>query len=72
MTDAWDTILAQDDAELLAKIKADKAAYAFHVRDGNVAACIEIEQKYGLYGLSPQQVSEQLHEMAQPIEGGAA
>lgn len=72
MTDPWDTMLAQDDAELVAEIKADKAAYAFHMHAGNVAACVTIEQKYGLYGLSPQQVSEQLHEMALPIERGVA
>lgn len=72
MTDAWDTMLTQDDAELLAEIKADEAAYAYHHHAGDVAACVTIEQKYGLYGLSPLQVSEQLHEMTLPIEGGVA
>lgn len=67
----WDTMIAGADAEVAAEIKADGAAYAFHMRGGNVAACVTIEQKYGLFGLSPQQVSEQLHEMSLPI-GGAA
>lgn len=71
MTDAWDTILLQDDAELVAEIKADTAAYTFHRHAGNVAACVSIERKYFLHGLSPDQVSEQLTEMSKP-EGGAA
>lgn len=70
MTDHWDTMIEKDDAELLAEIKADMAAYTFHLRAGNVAACISIEKKYGLFGLSPQQVSEQLAEMSKPEGGG--
>jgi len=66
MMDAFDIMIAGDDAEVCAEIAADKAAYAFHMRDGNVDACIAIEKKYGLFGLSPQQVSEQLAEMATP------
>lgn len=72
MTDAWDTMLAQDDAELVAEIKADTAAYAFHRHAGNVAACVEIEKKYGFFGCSPTHVAEQLREMVRPIEGGVA
>lgn len=71
MTDHWDTMIEKDDAELVAEIKADEAAYTLHMHAGNVAACTDIEKKYGLSGHSPQQVSEQLHEMALPI-GGAA
>lgn len=71
MTDAWDTMIEQADAELVAEIKTDKAAYAYHMRRGNVDACIAIEKKYGIFGLSPQQVSEQLEEMAKPDGGGA-
>lgn len=72
MTDPWDRMLAMDDAELVAEIKADAAAYTMHFGAGNIAACVTIEKKYGLYGLSPQQVSEQLHEMTLPIQGGVA
>lgn len=72
MTDSWDAMIAGDDDEVTAEIAADKAAYGYHLRDGNVDACIKIEKKYGLFGLSPQQVSEQLAEMAKPAEGGAA
>jgi hypothetical protein len=69
MTDHWDTMIEKDDAELVAEISADKAAYTFHMCAGNVSACIDIEKKYGLYGLSPQQVTQQLHEMSQPMGG---
>lgn len=72
MTDAWDTMLSQDDAELVAEIKADTAAYAFHRRAGNVAACVDIETKYGFFGCAPEHVAEQLREMVRPIEGGVA
>jgi hypothetical protein len=71
MTDAWDEMISKDDAELVAEIKADLAAYAYHMRDGNVDACIAIEKKYGFFGLSPQQVSEQLCEMSKPEGEGA-
>lgn len=71
MTDHWDTMIEKDDADLVAEIKADGAAYAFHRHAGNVAACTDIEKKYGLSGNSPQQVSQHLHEMALPIGGEA-
>ena len=72
MADPWDEMLEQDDAEVVAEIKADMVAYTLHLAAGNISACIAIEKKYGLYGLSPQHVSEQLHAMTLPIEGGAA
>jgi hypothetical protein len=72
MVDPWDAMIEGDDAEVLAEIKADMAAYTMHLGAGNISACISIEKKYGLYGLSPQHVSEQLHAMTLPIEGGAA
>lgn len=71
MIDPWDTMIEGDDAEVAAEISADKAAYAFHMRDGNVADCVEIERKYGLFGLSPCQVLKELGEISLPI-GGAA
>lgn len=70
MTD-WDSMIEGDDAEVAAEISADKAAYAYHMRDGNIDALLKIEQKYGLFGLSPQQVTQQLHKMSLPIGGGA-
>lgn len=69
MADTWDEMLANADAAILAEINADKAAYAKYTAAGNTAAATGIEKKYGLYGLSPQQVAEQLHQMALP-EGG--
>jgi hypothetical protein len=71
MTDPWDTMIEGDEAEVIAEIRSDMIAYSVHMLSNNTAAAIAIEQKYGLYGLSPQQVSEQLHEMTLP-EGGAA
>ena len=72
MTDAWDAMIAGDDAEVAAEISADAAAYTQHFLAGRLDGCIAIEQKYGLFGLSPQQVSEQLCEMSKPAEGGDA
>ncbi len=71
MSDSWDAMIAGDDAEVSAEIRADAVAYTRHFLAGHLEGCIAIEQKYGLYGLSPQQVSEQLAEMSKP-EGGAA
>jgi hypothetical protein len=72
MIDAWDQMLADDDADLVAEIKADAVRYTTHMLTGNTDAAILIEKKYGLYGLSPQQVSEQLHAMTLPIGGLAS
>lgn len=70
MTSSWDTMLAKDDAELVAEIKADTATCVMHMHAGNVAACVAIEKKYGLYGSSTQDVLETLRQMALPIQGG--
>jgi hypothetical protein len=72
MTDSWDRMLADTDEELITEIRSDMAAYTARLLSGNTAGCVQIEQKYGLYGLSPQQVSEQLHEMTLPIGGVAS
>jgi len=69
LTDTWDEMLASEDAALVDEIKSDLTSYAAYTTAGNMAAAIVIEQKYGLFGLSPQQVSEQLREMTLPIEG---
>lgn len=66
MTDAWDNMIAGDDAEVSAEIMADSASYVRFLARGDSFACTAIEQKYGLYGLSPEQVTEQLAEMAKP------
>jgi hypothetical protein len=71
MIDSWDAMIAGDDEEVSAEIRADAAAYARHFMAGQTEACVAIAQKYGLFGLAPQQVSEQLAEMGKP-EGGAA
>jgi hypothetical protein len=70
MTDPWDEMISGDDAEVSAEIAADLAAYTKHLARGEFDACIRIEKKYGLFGLSPQMVSEQMAEMAKPTVGG--
>jgi hypothetical protein len=71
MTDAWDEMISGSDAEVQAEIKADAVAYIKLLAAGDERGCLNIEDKYGLIGLPPQQVSEQLAEMAKP-EGGVA
>lgn len=66
----WDAMLEMDDAELVSEITADRGAYAIHNSAGNVAACTDIKNKYGLMGHSPDQVLEQLRQMTLPIGGG--
>jgi len=61
--DAWDFMIAGTDAEVEAEIRADALAYAKHHVAGDTNACIAIEKKYGLFGLSPEQVSTMLAEM---------
>jgi hypothetical protein len=72
MIHPWDSMIAGDDAEVAAEIRADAVAYTRHFLGNRNKACVAIEQKYGLSGLSPQQVSEQLCEMSKPAEGGTA
>lgn len=72
MNVSWDAMIAGDDAEVAAEIAADAVAYTRHLIANRIDACIAIEKKYGLFGLSPQQVSEQLVEMSKPSEGGTA
>jgi hypothetical protein len=72
MMHPWDAMIEGDDAEVAAEIATDAAAYGKLLAAGDDRGCIEIEQKYGLTGLTPQQVSEHLAEMSKPAEGGAA
>ncbi len=44
--------------------RADLARYAAYMMRDDDHGCTEIEQRYGLYGLAPQQVSEELAEIA--------
>jgi hypothetical protein len=71
MTDAWDSMIAGSDAEVCAEIEADRVAYTKHLGRNEIDACIRIEKKYGLFGLSPEHVSSELAEMAKPEGGGA-
>jgi hypothetical protein len=71
MTDPWDAMIEGDDDEVAAEIRADAVNYTRHFLAGQTDSCVVIEQKYGLYGLSPEQVSEQLCEMSKPTPGGA-
>ena len=68
----WDAMIAGDDDEVAAEIRADATAYGKHLAAGRHDACVAIEKKYGLYGLTPEMVSFQLAEMAKPTEGGTA
>ncbi len=70
MMHPWDAMIEGDDAEVAAEIRADAVAYTRHLAGGRTGACVVIEKKYGLYGLSPQQVSEHLAEMSKPDESG--
>jgi hypothetical protein len=44
--------------------RADLAAYTACMMRGDENGCNRIEAKYGLFGLSPQRVSEELAEIA--------
>ncbi|CAN7381983.1 hypothetical protein LJR220_003399 [Bradyrhizobium sp. LjRoot220] len=72
MSMSWDSMIAGDDAEVSAEIAADASAYAQLCEIDDSRGCLTIEEKYGLAGLPPQQVTEILAEMAKPDEGGAA
>jgi hypothetical protein len=54
---------ANDDDHSSAASK-DLARYMVRMAVGDIDACIRIKKKYGLYGLSPQQVAEELAEIA--------
>ena len=68
--DVWDFMIAGDDADVAAEITADAKAYTRHLAAAETEACIAIEKKYGLFGLSPELVSECLADMANPTPGG--
>lgn len=70
MMDGWDFMIAGADAEVEAEIAGDLKAYTKHLAAADTDACIKIEKKYGLFGLPPQIVTEQLAEMATPMRGG--
>jgi len=61
--DGWDFMIAGDDAEVAEEIRSDALAYVKHLADGNEQVCIRIEEKYGLVGMTPEQVSRTLAEM---------
>lgn len=62
----WDAMLKGDDDEVQAEIAADLTKYATALMRNDSAAAVSIEKKYGLYGMSPEQVSTILAEMAKP------
>ena len=66
MIDPSDEMIAGDDADVAGEITADLTAYTRHLAAAETDSCIRIEKKYGLFGLSPQQVTECLAEMAMP------
>lgn len=54
---------AHDD-DFTSAASRDLAHYTICMMQGNIHGCIRIEKKYGLYGLSPQEVTEELAEIA--------
>jgi hypothetical protein len=56
--------IAQSDSELEAQARVDLTKYIACMMRSDTDGCIAIEKRYGLYGLSPQQVSEELFEIA--------
>jgi hypothetical protein len=70
MSDPWDEMIASDDAELVAEIAADAKSYVQALAAGDDRGCLAIEQKYDLVGLTPEQVSQHLADMA--LQGGAS
>lgn len=66
MTDSWDNMIAGDDEEVSAEIRADAIAYTRHFLAGNSTGCVAIAKKYGLFGLVPNDVSDHLIEMSKP------
>ena len=67
-------IVAGTDHDVDLRIRADLSAYTAAMQRGDTDACIAIEQRYGLLGLSPQQVSEELFDMIaqKPLTAGRA
>lgn len=61
--DGLDFMIAGDDAEVAEEIRSDAMAYVKHLADANTNACVRIEKKYGLFGLTPEMVSKTLAEM---------
>ena len=50
--------------DISSQARADLAAYIGYMVHADIAGCIKIEKRYGLYGLSPQRVSEELAKIA--------
>jgi hypothetical protein len=61
--DGWDFMIAGEDAAVEEEIRADALSYVKHLAAAETDACIAIEKKYGLFGLSPERVSQTLAEM---------
>ena len=58
------TFPAGTEDEISSQARADLAAYIGYMVQANVAGRLGIEKRYGLYGLSPQRVSEELAKIA--------
>lgn len=54
---------AADQTNSINDAGADLAAYVAAMHRDDDEACAAIEKKHGLYGLSPQQVAEELAEI---------
>ena len=62
----WDATFSEDDGTPPpAECKADLAAYVKYLAQGAVNSCVAIEKKYGCFGLTPQQVCEELAFLAE-------
>ncbi|MES2166569.1 MAG: hypothetical protein V4458_05990 [Pseudomonadota bacterium] len=67
-------ILGGGDDFLVSRIRADLSAYKAAMQHGDTDACIVIEKRYGLYGLSPKMVTDQMFDMIaqKPLTAGRA
>jgi hypothetical protein len=53
-----------EDDDFSSAARKDLSRYTACLMHGKFDVCVGIEKKYGLYGLSPQQVSEELADIA--------
>jgi hypothetical protein len=56
--------MTMNDDDFTSPAGKDLALYVSYLASGCHACCARIERRYGLFGLSPQQVSEELAEIA--------
>lgn len=60
------SIPGKTDKKLAEDAREDLRTYTAAMQRGDTAACVKIEKKYGMYGLSPEKVSNELFEIGAP------